>query len=174
MRWRRGKRRERSDKHRTSGVKKREQHLFLNERQSDQQLFSPMALFHFTHTHTSTLTHTHTHILKVRHVESELCVNQDGIAEPHMRSVLFTCLILCSRGGSQSLFTSQWLSRKVRTPALAASAPRTLDLIRPDAQTETKPCYSFIHSSLHTLNINGLYNAAPDFGKELHMFTTSV
>lgn len=46
----------------------------------------------------------------------------------HRRS---TCLILCSRGGSQSLLTSQWLSRKVRTPALVASDPRTLDLIRP-------------------------------------------
>ena len=45
-----------------SGVKERVQHLFLNERQSDRQLFSPMALFHLDHwSHFKTRTHTHTH-----------------------------------------------------------------------------------------------------------------
>lgn len=38
---------------------------------------------------------------------------------------------LSNRGSSQSALHSQWESRKVKTPAVAASAPRTLDLIRP-------------------------------------------
>ena len=42
-----------------------------------------------------------------------------------------TSATLSRRGSSQRSLHSQWLSRKVRTLACAASAPRTRDLIRP-------------------------------------------
>ena len=66
---RRRRRRKRSDKQRRaegrSRVKERVRHLFLNERQSDRQLFSPMALFHLDQLSHLTHTHTHTHRLFV-------------------------------------------------------------------------------------------------------------
>lgn len=42
-----------------------------------------------------------------------------------------TSFTRCSMGCSHSMFTSQWLSRKVRMVALATSAPRTRDRISP-------------------------------------------
>ena len=42
-----------------------------------------------------------------------------------------TSFTRCSMGCSHSVFTSQWLSKKVRTPAAATSAPRTRDRISP-------------------------------------------
>ena len=45
---------------------------------------------------------------------------------------VFTSLILCNKGSSQPTLHSQWLSKNVNTLAVAASAPRTRDLIRPD------------------------------------------
>lgn len=47
-----------------------------------------------------------------------------------------TSLTLCSSGCSQSLFTSQWLSRKVRVVPWAASAPRIRDRTRPARGTD--------------------------------------
>ena len=44
---------------------------------------------------------------------------------------LLTPLIRSRRGSSQPTLHSQWLSKKVRIGALAASAPFTRDLIRP-------------------------------------------
>ena len=46
-----------------------------------------------------------------------------------------TSLTLCSRGWSQSLFTSQWLSRKVRVVPWAMSAPRIRDRTKPAGGT---------------------------------------
>lgn len=46
-----------------------------------------------------------------------------------------TSLTLCRRGWSQSLFTSQWLSRNVRVVPWAASAPRIRDRTRPASGT---------------------------------------
>lgn len=43
-----------------------------------------------------------------------------------------TSLTRCSMGCSHSVFTSQWLSRKVRTAAAATSAPRTRERISPE------------------------------------------
>ena len=56
-----------------------------------------------------------------------VCVYRALIAECERR----TCLTLWSMGCSQSVLTSQWLSRKVRTGAEAAPAPRTLERISP-------------------------------------------
>lgn len=38
----------------------------------------------------------------------------------------------CSKGSNQFSLHSQWLSKNVRTAPIAASAPLTLDLIRPE------------------------------------------
>ena len=48
------------------------------------------------------------------------------------RSTFPTSCTLCIRGSSQLTLHSQWLSRKVRTGAVATSAPLTLDRIKPE------------------------------------------
>lgn len=58
------------------------------------------------------------------------------------RAITFCCrtsLTLWIIGCSQSMLTSQWLSRKVRTEAEAELAPRTRERIRPgDGRNETE------------------------------------
>lgn len=46
-----------------------------------------------------------------------------------------TSATLSSRGSNQCSLHSQWESKKVRTGAVAASAPRTLERIRPEGNT---------------------------------------
>lgn len=53
-------------------------------------------------------------------------------------SASLTSLTLCSSGWSQSLFTSQWLSRKVRVVPWATSAPRIRERTRPERGQKAK------------------------------------
>ena len=68
----------------------------------------------------------------------------------------FTSLTLWIIGCSQSVLTSQWLSKKVKMEAEAVLAPRTRDRIRPEGEgektdTEVKPVeyFQYFPASLH-------------------------
>lgn len=72
-------------------------------------------------------------------VHTPSCQEPDGhIPEPELPrgTDRLTSFTRCSRGCSHSVFTSQWLSRKVRTAAAATSAPRTRDRISPAGEAD--------------------------------------
>ena len=53
------------------------------------------------------------------------------VLHQEMLNVYITPATLSNKGSNQFSLHSQWLSKKVKTGAKAASAPLTLDLIKP-------------------------------------------
>lgn len=117
-----------------------------------------------------------------------------GTWNPSARSLVglaaLTSLTLCSSGWSQSRFTSQWLSRKVRVVPRATSAPRIRDRTRPASGQTAKWAFPSLplpaspwrrHAAFpthprhntHTRNTNSPYKAPREMLQGTHSIISS-